>query len=553
MQLKCYIYRGWEPRIRVASPKRTWMDEAPKSYPYRCLPLSIANSHGWEILNPFGFEAVWNGGIAPEDVTVKGDEGCNPGSVPDAIFGQGVFTIHLNALFRTPPGWDLYVSGPPNSFKDGVSPLAGIIETDWSPYSFTMNWRLTRPDNPVRFEENEPIACIFPVQRGMVEQFEPKFALLDDEPELKETFHQWSRSRAAFNKMLREDPPEKRADRWQKSYFRGQTPDGKCPVGDHRTKLRVREFANPELAGNAVADMAKPVVAKPTSKPTIEAPSGNPGSNEAKYALILETQEQQRSLSVPASGVLRCKDLTSEQFLDAFYAPGRPVILDGEIESWPVRKLWTPEYLKEKIGSSLIEYQGERTSNVDYERCKNVHRREMPFDQFIDMIGRQDGNDAYITAVNAEANVEAFMPLQSDIGTLDKYLDQSPENSGEMLWIGPKGTFTPLHHDLTNNLLVQVSGSKRVVLASPNELRRIYSDEHFFSEIADVTDPALDLEKYPLMESIRFHETILKEGQILYIPIGWWHQVEALEFSVSVSFTNFKWKNDFHQTYPVDS
>jgi Family of unknown function (DUF6065) len=158
MQLKCLVYQGWEPRIRPAGAKRGWMDGAPESYPYRCLPLSIANSHGWEILNNCGFEAEWNGGLDASDVIVRADEGCKAGDQPVPLFGQGTFTIHIQGLFQTPPGWDLYVSGPPNAFKDGAAPLSGIIETDWSPYSFTMNWRLTRPGQRVRFEENEPIA-----------------------------------------------------------------------------------------------------------------------------------------------------------------------------------------------------------------------------------------------------------------------------------------------------------------------------------------------------------------------------------------------------------
>jgi hypothetical protein len=225
------------------------MDEAAESFPYRCLPLAIANSHGWEILNPCGFEASWNGGMAPEDVVVRADEGSRPHEAPQALFGQGTFTIHIQGLLRTPPGWNIYVSGPPNSFKDGAAPLAGIVETDWSPYSFTMNWRLTRPDHPVRFEENEAVAHFFPVQRGIVEEVEPAFVSIDDDPELKALFEQWSRSRDAFQQRMREHPAEKPSAKWQKLYYRGLDPDGRCPVPDHKAKLQVRAFAHPELAG----------------------------------------------------------------------------------------------------------------------------------------------------------------------------------------------------------------------------------------------------------------------------------------------------------------
>lgn len=234
------------------------MDEAPESFPYRCLPLGIANSHGWEILSPCGFEAVWNGGSAVEDIVVSVDEGCRPEASPVALFGQGTFTVHVEGLFRTSPGWNLYVSGPPNTFKDGAAPLTAIIETDWSPYSFTMNWRLTRPHHPVRFEENEPIAHIFPVQRGVVESITPAFVAIDDAPELKSRFDQWSRSRDEFQERVRVHPPEKPSDRWQKFYYRGQNPDGSCPITDHARKLQIRAFERPELAGGALDAMAQP-------------------------------------------------------------------------------------------------------------------------------------------------------------------------------------------------------------------------------------------------------------------------------------------------------
>ena len=72
-----------------------------------------------------------------------------------SIFGQGVLPFHIQGLFRTPPQWNLWVGGSPNRFKDAIQPLTGIIETDWSPYTFTMNWRFTRPGQWISFEEGQ--------------------------------------------------------------------------------------------------------------------------------------------------------------------------------------------------------------------------------------------------------------------------------------------------------------------------------------------------------------------------------------------------------------
>lgn len=527
------------------------MDEAPESFPYRCLPLGIANSHGWEILNPYGFEVVWNGGMAAEDVAIWTDEGGKVNDAPVALFGQGTVTLHIQGLFRTPPGWNLYVSGPPNSFKDGAAPLAGIIETDWSPYTFTMNWRLTRPNHPVRFEENEAIAHIFPVERGIVEQVEPTFVPIDQDPELKAMFEQWSQSRDAFQQHVRDHPPEKPSDKWQKFYYRGLTPDGKCPVGDHQAKLQIREFAHPELTGLAPAAMAKPVTSRTPSAaatPDLHTPSTE---QLAKYEWLLNTLEKQRALSPTASGIFHCENLTSEEFLDEYYAPGRPVVIAGEIEAWSACRLWIPQYLRTKLGGRIIEFQGGRTISAVSERYKDEHKRQMPFDQFIDMIENQAGNDAYITTYNSATNSDALKPLQADVGRLDKYLAQSPDDLGGMVWIGPKGTFTALHHDLTNNLLVQITGRKRIILAAATELPKLYNDKHVFSTIKDVTDPNIDLEVFPRLQDVCFHKIILNPGELLFIPIGWWYQVEALDFSISITYTNFKWKNDAYVNYPT--
>ena len=552
MDLKCYIFPGWKPRIRPASPKRTWMDEAPESYPYRCLPLSIANSHGWEILSPCGFEVEWNGGMAVDDVIVRADAGTLEHEAPVALFGLGTFTIHVQGLFRTPPGWNLFAGGPPNNTKDGAVPLSGIIETDWAPYTFTINWRLTRPDNVVRFEVDEPIAHIFPIERSVIENIEPRFVPIDDDPELKASFEAWSRSRDDFQKHVREHPPEKPADKWQKLYYRGLMPDGRCPVTDHQSKLRVREFANADLVQPAPRS-GQQANSPQRPPPPITPDASEPGWKVAKYEWLFETLERQRALSVSASGVFRCAGLSAEEFLDDFYAPGRPVILCHAIDSWPALGKWTPEYLREAIGSATIECQGGRQGNARFEVDKELHKREMPFDKFIDQIVATSGNDLYLTAYNSAGNAAALAPLATDLGTIDTLLDHSSGQDGGMIWIGPQGTFTPLHHDLTNNLIVQLVGRKRVVMASPAETPKLYNHLHVFSEIGNLTDPGLDLASYPKLSNVRLLEVVIEPGEALFVPIGWWHQVESLDFSVTMTYTNFRWPNDGYRGHPERS
>jgi hypothetical protein len=197
--------------------------------------------HGWELLSPCTFDAMWTGGTSINDVLIRLAE---PTDMPPvSIFGQGVLTFHVPGLFRTPPGWNLWVGGSPNSFKHGIQALNGIVETDWSPYTFTMNWRFTAPRTPVRFERGEPVCFFFPLQTGLIEGFEPRFEPMEAEPGLPETFAAWSRSRDAFQERVAREQPANPTDRWQKHYYRGVDPVNEEPTPfEHRTKLRLKPF-----------------------------------------------------------------------------------------------------------------------------------------------------------------------------------------------------------------------------------------------------------------------------------------------------------------------
>ena len=100
MDIDCFLYPGWKPRIRAAASRRDWMDETPESFAYRCLPLGIANAHGWEIAGSVGFLARWTGGSDPGAVEIVWDE---PGSrsvdAPVALFGQGTITFPYSWSF----------------------------------------------------------------------------------------------------------------------------------------------------------------------------------------------------------------------------------------------------------------------------------------------------------------------------------------------------------------------------------------------------------------------------------------------------------------------
>ena len=214
------------------------MDDA--GFSYRCLPINIANQHGWVIKNEVSFVAEWDGRDTLEGVRVGSLE---RDLKADAIshFGFGILTFKIPCLMRTERGFDLIVTGPINEFKDGIQPITGVVECGWLPFTFTMNWKFTRPNHPVVFMRDDPVCMFFPIERGTIEKTDPEYRHVDEEKELAQEYRKWEASRLAFNMDLKDPKSTASREKWQKHYFQGRG-DAVAAPRDHKTKLDLKPF-----------------------------------------------------------------------------------------------------------------------------------------------------------------------------------------------------------------------------------------------------------------------------------------------------------------------
>jgi hypothetical protein len=238
MELECFSTSPEPADLVPGRPQRAWMDKFLDRHPYRCLPLTMANTSGWELLCPVSLTAEWNGGTHQDDVKVTVDS-----QRQDLIhfakshFSHGILTFHPGYLFRTPPGWSMWAGGPHNHIKDGIQALTGLVETDWLPFPFTMNWAFTRPGR-VRFEKGEPFCFFTLAQDKPLEEVQPVIRSLESDPAFNDQYEAWRQQRTKFNDRIYKGDPIATKESWQRFYFKGEIPDDKGPAPTAHTNKR---------------------------------------------------------------------------------------------------------------------------------------------------------------------------------------------------------------------------------------------------------------------------------------------------------------------------
>jgi hypothetical protein len=239
LQITAYEVIDNPMELRAARRARNWIEDLPDRFAYRCLPLAIANQVGWEILNPVAFSATWNGKAGLDAIRIRFHG--EPSSIIGSHFGHGVLTFSPGYLFRTTKAHNLYVKGPANHPKDGIAPLEGLIETDWAPFTFTMNWQFTRKRHKATFEQGEPICTILPYPRHYAQKFDPAVRNLNENPKLYKQYVDWREDRIRFNEQLQVEGSEAVKEGWQRTYMKGQNQAGNTFAG-HQTKVQMKDF-----------------------------------------------------------------------------------------------------------------------------------------------------------------------------------------------------------------------------------------------------------------------------------------------------------------------
>ena len=112
------------PEIRQSRLKRDWMDDTYNKHAYQCLPMTVANVSGWELVLQQDVVVEWDGGNNPPKVLEGEFLNSRAIVIPSII---GIMSFSTGWAFGTEDGYSTYITGSPNYFVDGAVPLSATI------------------------------------------------------------------------------------------------------------------------------------------------------------------------------------------------------------------------------------------------------------------------------------------------------------------------------------------------------------------------------------------------------------------------------------------
>lgn len=235
----------------------------------------------------------------------------------------------------------------------------------------------------------------------------------------------------------------------------------------------------------------------------------------------------------------RVKNITREDFLNNYFKPQKPVVIERFIEDWPAYKKWNLDYIAEVAGDKTVPLYDDRP--VSHKQGFNQAHAEMKMKDYIELL-KKEPTRYRIFLWNILKEVPS---LQNDFSYPDFGLRLM--KSLPMLFFGGQDSFTFMHYDidLANIFHFHFHGKKEVILFDQKQNDYLYKVPYSLITREDIDFANPDLDKWPALKKAEGYRAYLEHGNVLYMPEGYWHymQYKTPGFSMSLRAVPRKPKN----------
>jgi hypothetical protein len=222
-----------------------------------------------------------------------------------------------------------------------------------------------------------------------------------------------------------------------------------------------------------------------------------------------------------------------------------------------VAKKWTNEYLHNQLNNNLRRSHVERSkdnhfmywANKGYRRTGYTPPTEvidMSFDTWlsyaqaadIHKISNASEHYYYMSSAPAHDHGRCFISRDLQLFSTEKnnfFITNVAANKGIQCRFGMRGVIAESHYDSGRNMVVMLKGAKRYILNPPwacKKLGIITEKKHpsYRHSVFDWSD--IDQARIHGFAKVDAIDTVLRTGQVLYIPTFWFHYMVSLNYSI---------------------
>jgi hypothetical protein len=238
-------------------------------------------------------------------------------------------------------------------------------------------------------------------------------------------------------------------------------------------------------------------------------------------------------------------------FLKEYQSKGIPVVISGLLHVAD----WHLEYLCQELGETEfpIRHYGRQRYEQDKRNWTSmgsgVESKSMTFAQYAQLLesGAAEQQDLYLGKCPID---QTSLVQTSGLPDVGRQLGLSKPVTAHNLWVGMAGHTTCLHYDPFDGALMQMHGSKHLILFPPSQLCNLYPFPlsahlqhglNIRATYSQLYPNKPDFEAFPNFAQALQHryEVILNQGDLLYIPASWWHEVTAIGDGMVCSVNRF--------------
>lgn len=225
----------------------------------------------------------------------------------------------------------------------------------------------------------------------------------------------------------------------------------------------------------------------------------------------------------------RVQTITKKEFLQNYFKPQKPVVIERFIEDWPAYQKWDLDYMARVAGDKVVPLYDDRP--VDYNDAFNEPHATMMMNEYVDLL-KSEPTKYRIFLWNILKEVPE---LRGDFQYPDlglRLMKKLP-----MLFFGGRDSHTFMHVDidLANIFHFHFEGQKQAILFDQRQTRYLYKIPHSLITREDIDFSNPDFDKWPALKKAKGWVANLEHGNILYMPEGYWHYMRYITPGFSMS------------------